>query len=254
VAQLLAEADLAALSGRFLEPREKSAVTKYRQVLEIEADNARARTGLREIAGQLVAQAGLATDKKNFDQAETLLKQAETADANHPLLASHRQALRDARAKKPVVAAARPPSAPAKSPVTAAVAPARAPAPVASVPAPAMNEAQQREQRVASLMQRMQELLTPASLTTIKTGLALDLYHEAAKLAPDDARVRNAPNQIASAFFRLASKRAANKEYAEAEPLIRRGLELVPNHGALTSLQQEITDRQKTSRPAFGTF
>jgi serine/threonine-protein kinase PpkA len=253
VAQLLAEADVAALAGRYLEPREQSAVAKYRQVLEIEADNTRARNGLREIASQLVAQAELATDKKNFDQAEILLRQAETADINHPLLASRRQALKDARAKKPVLASAKPPVAPAsaKPPVTAAP----APTPVVAAPAPAaVNEAQQREQRLTSLMQRMQELLSPASLTTIKAGLALDLYHEAAKLAPDDARVRNAPNQIADAYFRLAAKRAAKKEYAEAEPLIRRGLELAPNHGALTSLQQEITDRQKTSRPAFGTF
>jgi tetratricopeptide (TPR) repeat protein len=127
------------------------------------------------------------------------------------------------------------------------------PAPVVAK-APQVNEAQEREQKLSGILSRMQDLLAPAGLTATKAGLAGELYAEAAKLAPSDARVRNAPNQIADAYLKLATTRADAKEYAEADSLIRKGLELSPNNRLLASLQKDIAERQKPKRQTFGGF
>jgi len=258
VSQLLTEADVAALAGRYLEPADQSAVRKYKQVLEIDAGNNRATRGLQEIAKHYIAQTDQALEKKNYEDAEKALKSAEATDAANPLLASRQQALREARASSSKPAPARTATRTAPSPKPEpAPAPAKRQAPsktvVASAPAQP-SEAQQREQRITTLVGRIKELVAPGNLSATRTGLAADVFQEAARLAPGDPRVLNASNQIADAYLKLATAKVDDKEYKDAEALIRKGLELVPNHRLLASLQKDITDRQKPKRQTFGGF
>jgi len=256
LSMLLTEADLAALAGRYLEPRDQSAVHKYRQVLDLDAGNVRATRGLQEIAKHYIAQVDQALNEKNFDNAATSLKQAEAADPANPLLATRRQALHEARSGyvAPPVAAKSAPAAKKKSPKPAPAPVVIAPTPPPVVVAPRVNEAQERERMLINIFARMQALLSPGSLTATRAVLATELYAEATKLAPSDARVRNAPDQIADAYLKLATLRADSKDYPEADKLIRKGLDLVPNHRMLVGLQKDIAERQKTKPRSFGTF
>jgi serine/threonine protein kinase/tetratricopeptide (TPR) repeat protein len=260
IAQLLAEADVAAVAGRYLEPRDQSAVAKYRQVLELDAGNARAMRGLQEIAKYYIAQTDRALDRKNLDDAAANLKQGEETDPANPLLAARRQAIQEARARSTVAAAKpeiRPAARPARKPEPPPAKPARLPAeaskPVVAA-APRVSEAQEREQRLSAHIARIKELIAPGGLTTTRAGLATEIYAEAAKLSPNDPRVLNISNQIADAYLKLATSRADDKDYKEAEHLIRKGLELVPNHRLLASLQKDIAARQKTKHQTFGGF
>jgi len=54
--------------------------------------------------------------------------------------------------------------------------------------------------------------VSPSGLTSTRAGLASELYAEAAKLSPNDSRVKNAATQIADAFLKLATVRADEKK------------------------------------------
>jgi hypothetical protein len=255
---LLAEADAAMRAGRYLEPEGESAAHRYRQALALEPGNARATRGLQDIASHTLAQSRQAQETGDFARAESLLKQAEQADATHASLAPQRQALSEARAKAaapatPPKKVAQPKPAPRPEPQPPAPA-APAPVPVASVDTAKAREQEAREQRLNSLLARQQELLSPAGLTDTRLGLAEELHAEASRLAPDDARVKAAPAQIAEAYLRLATRKTEEKEYKEADALVRKGLGHSPNHRQLLALQKDIAERQKSRRQTFGTF
>jgi Tfp pilus assembly protein PilF len=118
----------------------------------------------------------------------------------------------------------------------------------------ASNSPQDREQQLAGIVSRIQEMLAPASLTATRVGLAAELYAEAAKVSPNDSRVKNAAAQIADAYLKLATARADEKSYREADNLVSKGLELSPNHRLLAALQKDIAERQKPKRQTFGGF
>ncbi len=123
----------------------------------------------------------------------------------------------------------------------------------APAPKPA-DPGQEREQRLNGLIGRINEMLAPAALTATRASLAGELYAEAAKLSPSDARVKNASSKIADAYLKLATARADTKDYSEADGLIRKGLELSPGNRLLTALQKDISERQKPKRQTFGGF
>ena len=128
-----------------------------------------------------------------------------------------------------------------------------APAPI-QAPGPAVNSAQEHEQQLTKLASRIQELLAPDSLTATRTGLASELYAEAAKISPNDSRVKTASAQIGEAYLRLATTRADEKNYREADDLINKGLEFSPNNRQLTALQKDVAERQKPKHQSFGGF
>lgn len=101
---------------------------------------------------------------------------------------------------------------------------------------------------------RMQELISSERLSATRLGLAAELLAEATKLAPKDARLKSAPIQIADGYLRLATTKADEKQYQDAEALIRRGLELIPDHRLLLALQKDVTEKQKPRHQSFGGF
>jgi tetratricopeptide (TPR) repeat protein len=263
VAALLAEADAAAAAGRIFEPDESSAVRKYQQAIAMEPGNARATQALHQIASQIIVKAERAMEKKAFDVAEALLKQAETVEPAHPTLFSRRLALDELREKAAATAREKM-AATAKAPVVTARLPPEKPRPAAEPPRPAVKvasaeeirarEAQEREQRLQGALARLQELLAPGSLSAARVGLAEEMLIEATRLAPNDARVKSAPAQIAEAYLRMATTKAEQKEYKEAESLVRKGLEQKSDYRPLLALQKDIAERQKPKRQTFGSF
>lgn len=263
IEQLLAQAEAAARAGQYFEPAASAAVPKFRRVLELEPGNVRAGRGLNGIADQLIARAERAMEAKNFDDAETLLKQAEQADATHPMLFSRRLALTELRQKasaatapatrpeiKPTVAARSTPTSPPR-----ATPPTVAPIQTAvSTDDTRVRDSREREQKLQSLLARFQDLVTPAALSATRAGLAQELMAEALRLAPDDRRVRTLPDQLATAYLTLAAGKVDEKDYPEADALVRRGLELRPDDRKLLTLQKEITEKKNRKVQTFGSF
>jgi tetratricopeptide (TPR) repeat protein len=248
VARLLFEAEAATAARRPFGA--DGAIAKYRDVLALDPGNPTATRVLNEIAGRLITQAERAIEKNNLDQAESLLQQAETVDSNHPMLFSRRLALKEYREKRAVSARSERRLEP--------VARARAPEPDRSAPVatrPALASAEEtREQKLQTLLSRFAELLTPAALTAPRAKLAHELLAEATRAAPDDSRVRALPSQLADAYLQLASARVAEKDYPGAEILVRRGLEIGPDHEQLQALQKDIAEKKNPKRPTFGSF
>lgn len=262
VARLLTAADEAALAGRYLEPQDNNAVSHYRQVLKIDADNKRAARGLQEIARHFISAAEAAIEKKDYDQADVLLTNAERADPNHPLLFSRRLTLSELRQKhisklgdagKPV--APKPlPATPKPSPTPVVMTKPELVKPTESVDQARQRDARDQEQRLQGFYTRIEEMLSAPNLTPTRLGLASELLAEALKLAPGDARARTATSQITDGYLRLATAQVEKKEYKEAEGLVRRGLELKPDHRLLLTLEKDIAEKQKPKRQTFGTF
>jgi serine/threonine-protein kinase PpkA len=263
IAQLLKEAEKAARAEQYFEPADSAAVTKYRRVLALEPDNTRATQALNEIAGRFIVQAERAIEKQSFDQAEAFLKQAEQADASHPLLFSRRLALSELRQKqmvatartdrKPDVAAAKPVATkPVAEPTRAAVETPKTV--VASAEDTAARDARTREQRLQGLLSRFQDMTAPDTLTATRAGLAQDLLGQATRLAPDDPRVQALPSRLADAYVKLALVEVDDKKYAEAETLIDQGLEVSPNHRQLQKLRKDVAEKKSSKRQTFGSF
>jgi serine/threonine-protein kinase PpkA len=259
IEQLLTAAEGAMRAGRYFEPNEDAAIPKFQYVLELEPGNARATQALNEIAGQFIAQAEHAIEKKNFDEAETLLRRAERADASHPMLFSRRLALNELRhqeaaAAKTVTRPVRksePPAEPARSPRATPSVPTQT---VAVVEDPRVRERREREQKLQDLLTRFRNLTAPASLSATRVRMAQDLIGEATRLAPDDGRVRGLPASLAEAYLKLAAVKVEEKEYQEASALVQRGLELRPDHPRLQALQKDIAERTARKRQTFGSF
>lgn len=269
IAQLFAQAEDAAKAGRYLQT-DDAAVPTLNRVLAIEPGNARALRALNEIAGRFVTQAEHAMEARKFDQADDLLKQAEAADPNHPMLFSRRLALADLRQKQANAAA--PPVRGERRAQTTHVAP-RPEAPHADTTKTAATNAddaqarlaREREQKLLDLTSRFRALTAPETLSAARAGLAQDVLAEATRLAPDDNRVRVMSKQLADAFLRLASAKAADKEYEQANTLVQRGLELQPDHRQLLAMQKDIaaqtrapqknsTEKKPGKSPVFGSF
>jgi len=98
IAALLASADAAFAANRLASPPDDNALLDLRAVLAIDPQNSEADTGIRRIGVRYVQ---LATEKitaYRFDEAESLLDQANAIYPGIPSIAPARQKLRDGRA------------------------------------------------------------------------------------------------------------------------------------------------------------
>jgi len=170
-------------------------------------------------------------------------------------------ALREPAAPLPIAAAPAPVPAAEVAPTSLPAEPARparvtveAPKQVASTEDARARKSREREQKLEGLLTRFQELVAPGSFSATRAGRAQDLVGEATRLAPDDRRVRALPDRLADAYLKLATIKAEEKNYQESDMLIRRGLELRPDHRQLQALQKDVAEKQKPKRQTFGTF
>ena len=91
--ELLASAAEDVAAKRFAEPAGKNAAERYRTVLELDPDNADARTGIAVVVNGLVDAAREAAQARRFGEAEQLLALAESVDPAADLIVSTRAAL-----------------------------------------------------------------------------------------------------------------------------------------------------------------
>jgi len=83
---MLTSAKLALGEGNLMSPPGDNAYDKYRAVLKLDAQNAAARSGLREVATRLVKRANDAIDKGDEAAARADLRRARQADASLPAI------------------------------------------------------------------------------------------------------------------------------------------------------------------------
>ena len=70
-----------------MSPAGDNAYDRYRRVLGLDPDNARAKQGLTAVAARYVGLADRAIDEGDAEQARTFVERARQADARHPGIA-----------------------------------------------------------------------------------------------------------------------------------------------------------------------
>lgn len=99
IADILYDGMRALRSDRLMMPPEDSAYHYFSRVLAFEPDNTIAHDGMRDIALRYLQLADTASRQGQFDNAETILRRAESVDDELPAIAVARQTLATARAQ-----------------------------------------------------------------------------------------------------------------------------------------------------------
>ncbi len=98
IAALLASAEEAFAADRLISPADDNALSDFKAVLVIDGQNAEADTGIQRIAERYAQLAVEEIAAYRFDEAESLIDQADTIYAGIPGIAPARQQLREGRA------------------------------------------------------------------------------------------------------------------------------------------------------------
>lgn len=77
IAQLLSSAQQAFKTGKITQPTNKSALTFYRRVLKLEANNAQAKQGIQKVEGYMKSLFDKRMSAANFSSAESILRNVE---------------------------------------------------------------------------------------------------------------------------------------------------------------------------------
>jgi periplasmic protein TonB len=199
--QMLAKADGALERGTLVTPPEQSALTLYREALQRDSQNLRAREGLARIAERLLSSAERSLEANALDEASRLVEQARGIDAGNTRIALVAAQIRQERER--TAAPRTPPPAPAPAPAIreraeSAAAPAR--------PAPLSN-AQQLEERVYNLLDLADARIREGKLIEPATDNARFFIESAAAIAPDNPAVRESERDLAKRL--VAAGRAA---------------------------------------------
>jgi len=98
IAALLTSAEEAYAADRLTSPADDNALSDFKAVLAIDGQNAEADTGIQRIADRYAQLAVKDISAYRFDEAESLIDQADAIYAGIPSIAPARQLLRDGRA------------------------------------------------------------------------------------------------------------------------------------------------------------
>ena len=85
---LINNAKMALEENRLMSPANDNAYDRYRQVLELDPNEKRAKQGLREVAIRYVDLAGQAAAKGDLEQARSFVDRAKRADGSYPGIAT----------------------------------------------------------------------------------------------------------------------------------------------------------------------
>jgi len=193
ILMLHTRAEEAMRQGRLLEPAKSSAHTYYRQILELDPRDNRAKDGLRLIGDKYAAVAETALAEKQFDRAAS-----HTANGLKVMPEYPRLLVIDERIKR------------------------------------------ERADYINNLSQKARACIDNRRLSTPVDDSAYFYYSEILRIDPDSELARKGFRKIADTYAALADTAFLEFNYAEAEKLVRRGLQVVPNHYYLQSLQQEL--------------
>ena len=239
-------------AGRFTGSAD-SAQSLFESALQRDANNARAKAGLRRVAQALVLQARAAIEVSNTPLTDRLLKQATVLAADLPDLRAASIDLRELR-ERLAIAAERPPASPADlERMRNLIAEADAAAAAGRLINPPGNSAYDKYR--AALAIDGDSKLAQAGLDKIP-GLARELFDKelssgslnralgmlevVRQTSPSDPAVLPMSERLANAFLDLADKRIGEKQAADAERALQLARKLSPSNPRLASLEERL--------------
>jgi serine/threonine protein kinase len=213
VASLLQQADAAAYAALREGSDPSGAVALYRQVLQIDADNASARGGLTSVANMLAQRSVEALKAGQQGSAETLLGKAEELDREAPLVSVARKQLAQAQMSANVLSmapASRAPTEPSPMPT----------APATPTPSTAVD--------VEALLALADADLKANRLSSPKNANALERYQDVLKHEPNNTRALAGVDAVAQRYAELARSQLAERNLERARSYLERGSRINP--------------------------
>lgn len=241
ITDLLEKAAFALESDRLIEPADDSALHYYRAVLAEDPDNTSASDGLDRIAEQYLSGARAALAAADFDGAVRSLATAKGVQPSHFGLAAVEDLLQ--RYRRDLLVSARQVSSTdidqAQVYLTrAALISQEDDADIEAVRNELLQQA--RTADIDALMRRIDQRILAERLTVPAGDSAIDLFRQAARLAPDDRQVRLAADRIVTALLFQAMFAISNGKLDDAEDFIEAAKSLQVKHLALARAEYEL--------------
>jgi tetratricopeptide (TPR) repeat protein len=104
----------------------------------------------------------------------------------------------------------------------------------------ALAEQEKRQREIARLLAEAERTLKAEPLTMSAGDNAYESYHQVLALDPDNSEAKAGLAQLAVRYERLARKHQRNGALQESLSYIEKGLEMLPNNGALLALREEV--------------
>ena len=98
----------------------------------------------------------------------------------------------------------------------------------------------ERQEHIYELSEKARLCLEANKLSTPANDSAYYYYSEIARLDPESGLVRKGMKDIADSYARMAEEAFTDFDYKMAEVYVRRGLQIIPDHYYLLSLNEEL--------------
>jgi hypothetical protein len=98
----------------------------------------------------------------------------------------------------------------------------------------------ERQEHIYQLSEKARLCLEANKLSTPADDSAYFYYSEIARLDPESGVVRKGMKDIADGYARMAEEAYRDFDYKQAEVYVRRGLQIIPDHYYLLSLNDEL--------------
>jgi len=241
-------------TGRFSGSAD-SAQGVLESVLQRDANNERARAGLRRVGQALIVQARAAIEDSNTTAAGRLLDQAEALIPGQGDLRAARSELRELR-ERLAIAAERPPASPADiERMRNLINEAEQASNAGRLINPPGNSAYDKYRAAlaidgnnAAALEGLQRL--PAKARELfdqqigegLLGRALGMLEVVRQVAPSDPSIAAMSERLANAYLDLAEKRIAEKQVEDARRALQSAHGLSPNNARLVALEQKLRE------------
>lgn len=245
----LARAEAQLRAGR-ISGNDDSAQALFESVLQRDANNARAKAGLRRVAQAFVVQARAAIDDSNPGSAGRLLKQAETMAGNLPDLRAAQIQLRELR-ERLAIAAERPVATPADlERMSSLIAEADQAAAAGRLINPPGNSAYDKYRAVLSIdgdnkaaqeglnkIPQLARALFDKELSQGGLNRALGMLEVVRQTAPSDPSLSPMSERLANAYLDTAEKSIGEKRAADAERSLQIARKLSPANPRIATVE-----------------
>ena len=98
----------------------------------------------------------------------------------------------------------------------------------------------ERQEHIYELSEKARLCLEANKLSTPANDSAYYYYSEIARLDPESGLVRKGMKDIADGYAKMAEEAYRDFDYKQAEVYVRRGLQIIPDHYYLLSLNEEL--------------
>ncbi len=224
---LLDEAKQAESRQQLVEPYENSAFSFYQQILQLDSTNTKAKEGLVNIGGQILAKADRFIKANEFELATEQISLAvkvmpndtKAGDKLQELVAAkdayENKRLANKQKKEQQVAAQKRQQA-------------------------EREKKQQQRQTVVKLLRNAQEYKSKGQLTTPKGSNAVESFQEVLKISPSHKEAIQGLEKIASPMLDNAVTAIDNKEVKQANNWIEKARKIAPKYHLLASTEKQF--------------